>query len=65
MWGSPRRSRSDIVNSAELAAAVLPPEAGALVYVCGSTPFVEQVLRWLGELGHDVTEVRAERFGGA
>jgi ferredoxin-NADP reductase len=48
-----------------LAASVLPPEAGALVYVCGSTPFVEQVLRWLGELGHDVTEVRAERFGGA
>lgn len=48
-----------------LAAAVLPPEAGARVYVCGSTPFVEQVLRWLGELGHDTTEVRAERFGGA
>jgi ferredoxin-NADP reductase len=48
-----------------LAAAVLPPDAGALVYVCGSTPFVEQVLRWLGELGHDTSEVRAERFGGA
>ena len=48
-----------------LAASVLPPEAGALVYVCGSTPFVEQVLRWLGELGHDTTEVRAERFGGS
>lgn len=48
-----------------LAQAVLPPEAGALVYVCGSTPFVEQVLRWLAELGHDVSDVRAERFGGA
>ncbi|WIB27892.1 FAD-binding oxidoreductase [Curtobacterium sp. MCSS17_015] len=48
-----------------LAAAVSPPDAGALVYVCGSTPFVEQVLRWLGELGHDTTGVRAERFGGA
>jgi ferredoxin-NADP reductase len=47
-----------------LAAAVFPPDAGALVYVCGSTPFVEQVLRWLGELGHDTTDVRAERFGG-
>ena len=45
--------------------SVLPPEAGALVYVCGSTPFVEQVLRWLGELGHDTSDVRAERFGGA
>lgn len=47
-----------------LAAAVFPPDAGALVYVCGSTPFVEQVLRWLGELGHDTGDVRAERFGG-
>lgn len=45
--------------------AVLPPDAGALVYVCGSTPFVEQVLRWLDDLGHDVTGVRAERFGGS
>lgn len=45
--------------------AVLPPDTGALVYVCGSTPFVEQVLRWLDDLGHDVTEVRAERFGGS
>ncbi|WIB17013.1 ferredoxin reductase [Curtobacterium sp. MCPF17_050] len=48
-----------------LAAAVLPADADAQVYVCGSTPFVEQVLRWLGELGHDTTGVRAERFGGS
>lgn len=48
-----------------LAAAVFPPEAGALVYVCGSTPFVEQVLRWLAELGHETRDVRAERFGGS
>lgn len=48
-----------------LAAAVFPPGAGALVYVCGSTPFVEQVLRWLADLGHDTTDVRAERFGGS
>lgn len=48
-----------------LGRAVLPPASGALVYVCGSTPFVEQVLRWLGELGHDLSDVRAERFGGA
>ncbi len=47
-----------------LAAAVFPPDAGARVYVCGSTPFVEQVLRWLVELGHDTSDVRAERFGG-
>ena len=48
-----------------LAEAVFPPAAGAQVYVCGSTPFVEQVLRWLAELGHDTTDVRAERFGGS
>ncbi|PZF59664.1 oxidoreductase [Curtobacterium sp. MCSS17_008] len=53
------------LTRAALEQAVLPPADGALVYVCGSTPFVEQVLRWLGELGHDVSDVRAERFGGA
>ncbi|WP_083403968.1 ferredoxin reductase [Curtobacterium sp. MCBA15_001] len=53
------------LTRATLADAVLPPEAGALVYVCGSTPFVEQVLTWLGELGHDTRDVRAERFGGS
>lgn len=47
-----------------LASAVFPPSAGAQVYVCGSTPFVEQVLRWMAELGHDTSDVRAERFGG-
>lgn len=35
------------------------------LFVCGSTPFVEQVLRWLTELGYDVGDARAERFGGA
>jgi ferredoxin-NADP reductase len=53
------------LTRASLEAAVFPPSAGALVYVCGSTPFVEQVLRWLGDLGHDTADVRAERFGGS
>jgi ferredoxin-NADP reductase len=44
---------------------VLPREQNPLVYVCGSTPFVERVLGWLKELGHEVDDVRAERFGGA
>ncbi|MGN6126398.1 MAG: FAD-binding oxidoreductase [Humibacter sp.] len=44
---------------------VLPPEQNPLVYVCGSTPFVERVLGWLQELGHEVDDVRAERFGGS
>ena len=44
---------------------VLPPGQNPRVFVCGSTPFVEQVLSWLRELGHDVDDVRAERFGGS
>jgi ferredoxin-NADP reductase len=44
---------------------VLPPERNPRVYVCGATPFVEQVLSWLRELGHEVDDVRAERFGGS
>jgi ferredoxin-NADP reductase len=43
----------------------LPPQQNPLVFVCGSTPFVERVLGWLKELGHEVDDVRAERFGGA
>lgn len=43
----------------------IPPAENPLVYVCGSTPFVERVLDWLRELGYDVDDVRAERFGGA
>lgn len=48
-----------------LAETTLPVAEPHQTYVCGSTPFVEQVLQWLGELGHDLTGVRAERFGGA
>ena len=44
---------------------VLPPGQNPRVFVCGSTPFVEQVLSWLRELGHNVDDVRAERFGGS
>ena len=44
---------------------VLPPDRNPRVYVCGATPFVEQVLSWLRELGHEVDDVRAERFGGS
>jgi ferredoxin-NADP reductase len=46
-----------------LAAAVLP--AGAAVFVCGPTGFVESVATWLVDLGHDPALVKTERFGGA
>lgn len=47
-----------------LAAAVIPAADRPLVYVCGSTGFVEQVASWLIELGHDARSIRTERFGG-
>ncbi|WP_432565129.1 ferredoxin reductase [Kineococcus sp. SYSU DK003] len=43
----------------------LPAEVGPTVFVCGSTPFVEQVIRWLLDLGHPSDKIRAERFGGS
>nr|WP_092968553.1 FAD-binding oxidoreductase [Agromyces sp. CF514] len=47
-----------------LADAVLPASDAPLVYVCGSTGFVERVAAWLIELGHDARAIRTERFGG-
>ncbi|KQM81537.1 oxidoreductase [Agromyces sp. Leaf222] len=47
-----------------LAEAVLPASDAPLVYVCGSTGFVERVASWLIELGHDARAIRTERFGG-
>ncbi|HEY2600968.1 MAG TPA: ferredoxin reductase [Thermoleophilaceae bacterium] len=39
------------------------PGAGATIYVCGPTPFVEEAARLLVELEHDPHSVRTERFG--
>jgi len=47
-----------------LAEAVLPASDVPLIYVCGSTGFVERVAAWLIELGHDARSIRTERFGG-
>jgi ferredoxin-NADP reductase len=47
-----------------LEAAVLPATERPIVYVCGSTGFVERVASWLIELGHDARDIRTERFGG-
>ncbi|MHA7987430.1 ferredoxin reductase [Rathayibacter sp. CAU 1779] len=48
-----------------LAELVFPAAQNPRIFVCGATPFVEQVLTWLKQLGYDVDDVRAERFGGA
>lgn len=47
-----------------LEAAVIPADEHPLVYVCGSTGFVERVADWLVELGHDARSIRTERYGG-
>jgi ferredoxin-NADP reductase len=47
-----------------LAAAVISAVDHPIVYVCGSTGFVERVASWLIELGHDARSIRTERFGG-
>lgn len=49
----------------ELAQAVPPPPARPRIYVCGPTPFVEQVAVWLQDLGHAAGDIRTERFGGS
>jgi ferredoxin-NADP reductase len=47
-----------------LEGAVIPAAEEPLVYVCGSTGFVERVADWLVELGHDPRSIRTERYGG-
>lgn len=47
-----------------LATAALPADERPVVYVCGSTRFVERIASWLLELGHDARDIRTERFGG-
>ncbi len=51
------------IDKALLAEACFPPEQSPKVYVCGPTPFVEDVSRLLVELGHDPLTIKTERFG--
>jgi ferredoxin-NADP reductase len=51
------------IDKALLPQAGFPPSQNARIYVCGSTPFVEDVSRFLVELGHDPLAVKTERFG--
>jgi ferredoxin-NADP reductase len=49
---------------AEMLSEVGPPSADRpLIYVCGPTPFVENVADLLVGLGHEPGRVRTERFG--
>ncbi|MUN06845.1 oxidoreductase [Agromyces luteolus] len=52
------------ITRGQLEAAAIPAADRPVVFVCGSTGFVEQVASWLIELGHDPRDIRTERFGG-
>jgi ferredoxin-NADP reductase len=51
------------INKALLAESRFPPEQNPKIFVCGPTPFVENVSRLLVELGHDPLTIKTERFG--
>jgi ferredoxin-NADP reductase len=51
------------VDKAMLAEACVPPEQNPKIYICGSTPLVEDVSRFLVELGHPPLTIKTERFG--
>ena len=51
------------VDAAMLAAVGPEPAAGATIFCCGPTPFVEHVTGLLVAAGHDPGRIHAERFG--
>jgi ferredoxin-NADP reductase len=51
------------IDSALLAEACFSPERSPKIFICGPTPFVENVSRLLVELGHDPLTIKTERFG--
>ena len=51
------------IDKALLAETCFPPQQNPKIFVCGSTPFVEDVSRFLVELGHDPLTIKTERFG--
>lgn len=52
------------VTRERIAATGISAESRPLVFVCGSTGFVERVASWLIELGHEQSAIRTERYGG-
>jgi len=51
------------IDKALLARECFPPVQNPKIFVCGSTPFVEDVSTFLVELGHDPLTIKTERFG--
>jgi ferredoxin-NADP reductase len=51
------------INRALLGETCFPPAQKPKIFVCGPTPFVEDVSRFLVELGQDPLAIKTERFG--
>jgi ferredoxin-NADP reductase len=51
------------IDRALLAKVCFPPEQNPKIFICGSTPFVEDVSSLLVELGYDPLGIKTERFG--
>ncbi len=51
------------IDKSMLAEECFPPDRNPKIYVCGPTPFVEDVSMFLVELGHDASAIKTERFG--
>jgi ferredoxin-NADP reductase len=58
-WTGPRRR----IDEALLAETCFPAEQNPKIFVCGSTPLVEDVSRLLVQLGHQPLSIKTERFG--
>jgi ferredoxin-NADP reductase len=51
------------IDKALLAEVSFPPEQNPKIFICGPTPFVEDVSRLLVELRHHPLTIKTERFG--
>jgi ferredoxin-NADP reductase len=51
------------IDRALVADTCFPSAQTPKIFVCGPTPFVEDVSRFLVELGHDPLAIKTERFG--
>ena len=51
------------IDKSMLLETCFAPDQSPKVYVCGPTPFVEDLSRFLVELGHDPATIKTERFG--
>lgn len=58
-WTGHRRR----IDKAMLAETYVPPEQNPKIFICGSTPLVENASRFLVELGHSPLTIKTERFG--